>query len=115
MMRRDVRHGMLVFLCVTGACVGVVSTASAAELRVLDSAGLVRALRVVKGAAKVTITLETQQPVRGECVASNVDGLASEKREPVTPQKVCVFKDLAAGSWQIEVPGKVRWRVQINE
>lgn len=88
--------------------------AHAADLRILDASGLVRAVRVVSAPATVKITLEGVQASRGECVASNVDGLASEKREPVNAQGACVFKEIPAGTWQVTVPVKARWRVQIN-
>ena len=97
------------------ACLVATEDAHALELRVLDSAGLVRAVRVVKGAATAKITLEGKRPEGGSCVATNVDGLAAEKREPVSAQGVCLFKELPAGSWQVSIPGKVRWRVEIDE
>ena len=101
-------------VAVAGCLAAMSHVALAADFRVLDSEGLVRAVRVVANAGTVTVTLETPQQVRGECVASNVDGLATEKRSPVTAEKVCVFKELPAGTWQIEVPAKVKWRVQIH-
>jgi len=108
---------MLKALCAAAALVVCLAAgeARALELRVLDSVGLVRAVRVVKGAAAVKITLEGKRPEAGSCVAVNVDGLASEKREPVSAQGVCVFKGLPAGTWQVSVPGKARWRVDIDE
>lgn len=90
------------------------SSAYAADLRILDVAGLVRAVRVVSGPATVKVTLEGVQAPRGECVASNVDGLPSEKKEPLSPQGVCIFKQLPAGTWQVTLPVKARWKVQIN-
>ncbi len=90
------------------------SVAQAADLRIIDSSGLVRAVRVVSQPATVKITIEGVSSPHGECVAANVDGLAAEKREPVSPQGVCIFKELPTGSWQVTIPVKARWRVQIN-
>lgn len=89
--------------------------AFAGDLRILDKAGLVRAVRVVGGSATVMVIVEGRRGEKGECVAANVDGLASEKREPLSPRGECVFKELAAGTWQVTVPGDARWRVQIND
>lgn len=87
--------------------------AVAAEIRVVDAGGLVRAVKVVRGNARVVIALN--QSVSGECVATNVDGLAAEKRVAVSPQGECVFVDVGVGSWQVQVPGSVGWRVRIYE
>ena len=87
----------------------------AADLKIIDPSGLIRAVRVVKDSSVVRITLVDAPGARGECVATNVDGIASERREQISPQGECVFKALAAGTWQVTVSGGARWRVRINE
>lgn len=87
----------------------------ASDLRVVDSAGLIRAVRVVKDSAVVKVSLVDAKSGQGECVATNVDGIASERREKISPQGECTFAALAAGTWQITVSGGARWRVKINE
>lgn len=90
--------------------------ALAAELRIVDGAGLVRAIKVVRTNAKVIIRFEQSgAPLRGECVATNVDGLAQEKRTSVSPQGECVFNDVSVGSWQVVAPKGAAWRAQIYE
>ena len=85
----------------------------AAEIRVVDAGGLVRAIKVVRQNARIVVTLNS--PTAGECLATNVDGLAAERRVPVSPRGECVFADVGVGSWQVQVPGNVGWRVRIYE
>lgn len=87
----------------------------AADIKIIDSAGLIRAVRVVKDSSVVRVTVTDPPGARGECVASNVDGIASERREPISAKGECVFSALAAGTWQVTVSGGARWRVRINE
>ena len=89
--------------------------ADASDLKIVDSAGLIRAVRVVKDSAAVKVSLVDAKGGQGECVAMNVDGIASERREKISPQGDCTFVGLAAGTWQITVSGGSRWRVKINE
>ena len=89
--------------------------ADAADLRIVDSTGLIRAVRVVKDSSVVKVSLVDAKGGQGECVATNVDGIASERREKVSSQGECMFTALAAGTWQISVSGGARWRVKINE
>jgi hypothetical protein len=86
---------------------------AAAEIRVVDAGGLVRAVKVVRENARIVVTLNF--PTVGECVATNVDGLAAERRVAVSPRGECVFPDVGVGSWQVQVPGKVGWHVRIYE
>jgi hypothetical protein len=86
---------------------------AAEEIRVVDAGGLVRAVKVVRANARIVVTLNSA--ATGECVATNVDGLAAERRVPVSPQGECIFSDVGVGSWQVQVPGKVGWRVRIYE
>lgn len=87
----------------------------AADIKIIDATGLIRAVRVVKDSSIVRVTVTDPPGVRGECVASNVDGIASERREPISAEGECVFKALAAGTWQVSVSGGARWRVRIHE
>lgn len=100
--------GMLGFLLVQ-------EHVEAADIKIIDSSGLIRGVRVVKDTSVVRITVVDAPGARGECVASNVDGIASERREAISPQGECVFSSLAAGTWQVTVSGGARWRVRINE
>jgi hypothetical protein len=86
---------------------------SGVQLRVLDKSGLIRAARVVHEVGNVKVA--TDGGAKGECVASNLDGLANEQRSAISPSGECVFQRLQSGSWQLEVPGGPRWRVQIYE
>jgi hypothetical protein len=87
------------------------------EIRVVDARGLVRAVKVTKGALRMVVILEPANSavVKGECVATNVDGLAAEKRVPVSPQSECTFTEVSGGSWQVSVPQGATWRVQLYE
>ena len=87
----------------------------AADLKVVDSTGLIRGVRVVRDSSRVTVSLVDPKGARGECVATNVDGIASERRESITSNGECVFNGLAAGTWQVTVTGGARWRVRIDE
>ena len=87
----------------------------AADLKIVDSAGLIRGVRVVRESSRVTVSLMDPKGARGECVATNVDGIASERREAISPKGECVFGSLAAGTWQVTVSGGARWRVRIDE
>jgi len=95
----------------------MVSThARAAELRVVDSGGLLRAVKVVRGKARIVIVLQPAgKSAGGECVATNIDGLAVERRVAVSPQGECSFADMSEGSWQIDLPDNRKWRAQIYE
>lgn len=108
-MRRLVLSLFLVALAFTAR----VRMSVAAEIRVVDAGGLVRAVKVVRGNARLVISLTSV--ATGECVATNVDGLAAEKRIAVSSKGECVFEDVSVGSWQIQVPGSVGWRVRIYE
>lgn len=119
-MVRVVR-GKRLLVCAVGFVLGVVlfpslltaQQSTGTQLRILDAAGLMRATKVVVESATVTISLDDADSVKGECVATNLDGLATERRAPVSPGGQCSFEKLSAGSWQVKVPGTGRWRAQI--
>lgn len=93
----------------------VVSAAFAAELRIVDTAGLLRGARVVDDSSRLTIVVEDPKGAGGECVLANIDGLASERREKLSPSGECTFVGVAAGTWQVKFPRSVRWKVKNNE
>lgn len=94
-------------------------SAHAAEVRVLDSIGLVRATRVIKDRARISIRLQPGQAgvaVSGrDCTLSNLDGVAKEQRVNSGPDGVCEFRDIPSGAWEVSVASGVRWSVTINE
>jgi hypothetical protein len=106
---------VLVFLLGILGILFITERVDASDLRIVDSAGLIRAVRVVKDSAVVKVSLVDGKGGYGECVAMNVDGIASERREKISPQGECTFAGLAAGTWQIAVSEGFRWRVKINE
>ena len=89
----------------------------AAEVRVIDSQGLVRAVKITRGRARIVVSLSASPGIKlvGECVASNVDGIAAEKRVHVTPNGQCVFDDISEGAWQLTVPESATWKAVIYE
>ena len=87
------------------------------QIRIVDSGGLVRAIKVTRSVAKVIVTIQSPQPqtIKGECIATNVDGLAAEQRVAISAKGECVFSQASGGSWQITVTGGVNWQVRIYE
>jgi hypothetical protein len=84
------------------------------QLRILDVTGLMRATRVVAQSATVKVAFEGSPSIQ-ECAVVNLDGLAAERRVPVSAQGECVFQDVPPGSWQLKIPAELRWRAQIYE
>jgi hypothetical protein len=87
------------------------------EIRVVDGRGLVRAVKITRGAASIVVTLEPANGIaaKGECLATNVDGLAAEKRVAISAKSECAFSEVTGGSWQISVPQGYTWRVRLYE
>jgi hypothetical protein len=87
------------------------------QIRIVDSGGLVRAIKVTRVMARVVITFQgaNASSIKGECIATNVDGLAAEKRVPVSAKAECAFSDVGGGSWQLTVPNGANWQVRIYE
>jgi hypothetical protein len=116
--RWQLTSALSVLLFLANISVFYPSQVFAQEMRIVDAHGLVRAVRATKGVAGrivVTLDLLDKPPPKGECVANNVDGLASEKRVSVSAVKgECVFMDVAPGSWQITVPEGFTWRVRLE-
>jgi hypothetical protein len=119
---RRLRHGgrLSAGLLLVLLCIGL-RVAYAAELRIVDASGLVRAVKVVRGPARIVIHLQSTKghtgavAVRGECTAVNIDGLSAEKKSAVDPRNECVFDQMSEGAWQIRVPDATTWKVQVNE
>ena len=84
----------------------------AVELQIVDSVGLSRAVKVVDDSSSVILVVENPKEAGEECVLSNVDGLASERREKISSLGECFFKDIAAGTWQVGFPRTIRWKVK---
>ncbi len=101
-----------IFLCTSVAVLFGAVSGYAVELRIVDSVGLSRAVKVVDDSSSVILVVENPKEAGEECVLSNVDGLASERRERISPSGECVFKDIAAGTWQVGFPRTVRWKVK---
>lgn len=113
-MRGTIRRFLVVACVVSAFAFG--SAAVAAELRLIDASGLVRAIKVVKSNARVVIKISSSTgAISGECVATNVDGLASERRAPISADGECEFKDMTGGSWQITTPAASKWRAVVYE
>lgn len=114
------RRRVRLALCLTGVLLCIwLPRCKAEEVRVIDAAGMVRAVKIVKKTVSIVVTVDAEvnkiSIPKGECTAINVDGLASERRVPISANGACVFTDVAEGTWQVRVPGEVSWRVRINE
>jgi hypothetical protein len=89
--------------------------ARADELRVVDRAGLVRAVRSIKGEGTIVVQLSPEAArTTPECVLLNIDGTTTERRAPVDSQGRCVVRQAAATTWQVDVPSTGRYKVQID-
>jgi hypothetical protein len=99
------------------ALVGIsfVSNLWAEEIRVVDRAGLVRAVGTVKKQSTIILELDAAAARETkECVLSNIDGLSAERRVLVGPDGRCVFRGALATSWQVEMPQRGKYKVHID-
>jgi hypothetical protein len=95
----------------------------ASELKIVDSVGLVRAIKVVRAPIVVVVTIENETrtvPSSGtdnqqECRAVNVDGLAADRSVLPDEARRCVFRHMPAGIWQLEIPQDREWKVHFDE
>jgi hypothetical protein len=110
----DMRKIISTVVCACLITCVVPPVAEALDLRIVDAKGLIRAVRVVTDKSKVTVSVIDHMGVGGECVALNIDGIASERREKLSPSGECVFEGLVAGTWQVSVTSNSRWRVKID-
>jgi len=103
-----------VMILVIAAPAASAQQSGGAQLRILDQAGLIRAARVVRESGNAKVSIDGSG-IKGECVAANLDGLAVEQRSPVSASGECLFQRLPSGSWELQVPGGPRWRVELYE
>lgn len=101
---------------------GVVSV-HASELKIVDSVGLVRAIKVVRAPIAVVVTIENDTQAvpspdtdnQQECRAVNVDGLAADRSVLLDKARRCVFRNMPAGIWQLKIPQDREWKVHFDE
>ncbi len=106
---------LLLIAIVVGTCSSFALPVLADEVRVVDRAGLVRAVRSVKGEGTIVIQLSPEAArTTPECVLLNIDGTTTERRAPVDSQGKCVVRQAAATTWQVDVPSTGRYKVQID-
>ena len=96
----------LVFLSIFLPAVLAPLEISAAELRILDSLGLTRAVKSVEKAAKVIITasIEEDKSQPADLYLSHVDGLAPDIEGTRNPDKSLLFVEVPEGVWKITAP-----------
>lgn len=92
------------------------------ELKVVNALGLIRAVKVVRGPVSFRIQIKdfsVDQPSKSRetisCFAVNTDGLASERSVQVDKNRNCIFNNMTAGTWQIQVQGAKEWSVFFDE
>lgn len=92
------------------------------ELKVVNSMGLIRAVKIIR--APVTLRIQVRNSSGDElsnagqrllCSAVNTDGLASERSVEADRNRACIFKNISAGTWQIQVQGAKEWSVFFDE
>lgn len=89
-------------------------SAAADEVRVVDPTGLVRSVKVVHAnGARIVVSMRDKSAA-GQCVATNVDGMAGPRRVSVEHGE-CVFAGVSAGTWQVTTEPPARWAVHIDE
>lgn len=92
---------------------------SAAELRVVDTSGLVRSAKVIEDSADVIIEISSANGAGETCTLKNVDGLAADKTvtasQGATGKLECRFQGVPAGTWQGAITSRGRWQVRIGK
>ncbi len=103
-MYANSRNSLFVVALVLLCSLAVLPPASfAGELKIVDSHGLVRALKVVKNKAQVVIELKSQ-PSRLSLVRS--DGISGEiQGQPGEKSGVFLFEQVGEGVWQMKDGG----------
>jgi len=81
--------------------------AAASELRIIDSSGLNRAIRMGVIEAKVTLELAGPAEALSQTKLVNIDGLLPDRTGRVLDSKKVVFEQIAAGTWQVHSSAKV--------
>ncbi len=89
------------------------SLAYAAELKVVDTTGLVRSARVVQDDGEVEVAFIGDTHSGIICTLKNVDGLAPDRSVPASPAHTCVFPGVPAGTWQLSTSKPSKWQVRI--
>lgn len=97
-------------LLVLSACLGV-TTAHAAELRIVDTVGLVRSVKLVPATASVVVSGVLAGT---QCRMTSIDGIAAERTVDADSGGRCVFEDTPPGTWQVEVRPPSKWQVRID-
>ncbi len=95
----------------------------ASELKILDSAGLVRAIKVVRSPIVVVVTIKSDigtgvlsdSDSSQECRAVNISGLAADRSVILNATRRCVFRNMPAGIWQIKIPQGKEWKVHFDD
>jgi hypothetical protein len=90
--------------------------ALAEEMRVVDRTGLLRLVGAVSGEANIVIELDPQTAqATKECILTNLDGLATERRAPVDRNGRCTIHSVLATTWQIDSPAVGRYQVRLEK
>lgn len=95
----------------------------AEELRIVDSNGLTRALKVLRGKCRVVVSLVQNgakemhsDPGSITCTASNVDGIVGDVTIIADSEGTCLFDSLKSGAWRISTaPAALGWSASIEE
>ena len=81
--------------------------AYAGELKVLDTRGLIRGIKEVKGSAVVVVTL-TEPPKAQTVTLSNVNGLSADLSGQPDGPRTIRFEPVPEGEWKIQAtPGAI--------
>jgi hypothetical protein len=93
-------------LQITLALLWCATSAQAGELKILDSRGLIRSLKEIRGSATVLVTLRTPSGST-KLVLSNVNGLSPDiNGREVTSQRL-QFDNVPEGEWRIQATAGV--------
>ena len=76
------------------------TVALAGDLKVIDSHGLTRAVRVIKEKAQVVIDVSPQPD--GPIPLSNIDGIANDVKGIVTTTGQLLYQGVSEGTWQLK-------------
>jgi len=102
---------LMVLLSAVLVVIVTCNIASAAEIRIVDGVGLVRAVRLVKGPSTVVVV---GVDVGAQCSALSVDGIEGERNVSASGSGECTFSALPPGTWQIKVSSGHRWKARID-
>ena len=77
------------------------SDALAGDLKVIDSHGLTRAVRVIKEKAQVVIDVSPRP--EGPIPLSNTDGIANDVKGSLSDSGQLVYQGVSEGTWQLKL------------